>query len=656
MDIFEKIRNEYDFPYGEAFFLPRGYNNTGSIAKIEDAVNFEDGTMVVLFGTLNSLYLKTLGSSRVMKITGRLFDESNNSIGLEWMSALSKAEYKKEILERNYGSKYVQVSGEISSYISRGKRVVFLKKVEMQLSAYVKITESIQAVKMIPIYKLKKKIKKYEIESFIKNAINEFLQKGTDFPKEVEEKYNLPNIAESLNVIHGYMDVWSNYVPEILAGESPWNKRIQLEMIWFTLKYIKNETEGHVKAPKINIDENIMNDLREKLPFDLTKSQNDALDNIYETLSSGKFERMLLQGDVGSGKTLVSIFATKAMLASEYNQVVVIAPSIVLATQLYEEYEKYLDDANVFLTAGKVGVRIKRKVQKSLDEGKPTVVIGTSIVNNFEYSKLGLLIVDEEQKMGVRAKDALLKNREILPHQMLMSATPIPRSLAQAVFGNAKIVKIESKPEGRIDVKTKVIKNEESLKKMMQFIYSEAKNYNRKTLFVAPSIASGEIASVESIVELCKKNLMDLELGIIHGEMKEENIMKEIQKFKNSEKHVLIATSMVEAGFSVPDMSTVVIVGPDRFGLSQLHQIRGRGGRSAGLHAYCALLPLEFKLSQKAIERLSFFAKEHDGFVLSKKDLDLRGAGELIGMEQSGVSKIDFMEHEEEIEMMRKFL
>jgi len=650
--IIKKIKEKYDLPYGLLFLLPRGYEASFGISKISDALLFQDKTRVSVVGTISNIRIKPM--TKISNIYANITDETGMMM-INWISSNSKAEYKADAIRDEYLGKMCQVTGEISSFSSSGSRFVYLSKPSLSEINLNDISGS--KMKAMPIYPLKSGVKKYEIEKMIKFFLSTENIKSS-FPFEYEKNNNLPPLKESLEIIHGLKEVDSSLLPDFLSENTIWHKRIQLEMIWETLIQMKNEKVSEV-SPVINFDKKSLIELEDKLPFDLTLSQKKALGVIFKTLSSGSFEKILLQGDVGSGKTLVSVFSSKIVLDSEFNQVAIIAPSTVLAKQLYEEYNHLLGkNYNVFLAAGKIKVSEKKKIQKSLDSDKPTVIIGTTAVNSFSFPRLGLLIIDEEQKMGVKAKNKLLLDREVVPYQILMSATPIPRSLAQSIFGNVKIAKIESKPSGRLPVKTKIIKNEESLKKLFSFIKSESEK-GRKTLFVAPSIASDEMASIEKVIDLCHGILGEnFPIGIIHGEMTEKKIEEEIASFKNSEKQILIATSMVEAGFSVPDMSVVVIVSPDRFGLSQLHQIRGRGGRSAGLQAYCALLPLNdgFKLSDDALHRLEFFSREYDGFVLSNEDMKLRGTGELIGISQSGTGKLDFVSNINDVIALQQFL
>ncbi len=652
--IYKKIHEKYELPYGLLFLLPRGYEATGTSSFTTEANKFEDGTKVLINGIINNFRIRV--KTKISSIYADLIDNTGH-IMIEWISSNFKAEAKKQALEKEFNNKMVQMTGEISSYSGHNGRVVSIKKVNLKIiNIEHNQNNCIQVITPVPIYQLKKGIKKFEIEKIIKNELK-ILTNNSSFPKEIEKKYNLPNIKESLEVIHGLHQIRKECLNDFLEGNSFWHKRIQLEMIWKTLVQLENEKVNE-KSPSIMYSKEQLSKFENTLPFKLTLSQKKSLRDIFDTFKSGAFQRILLQGDVGSGKTMVSIFASLTVISSEYNQVAVIAPSTVLAKQLFEEYYHFLEneDVNVFLATSKMRVKEKRDIQKSLDSDTPTIVIGTTSVNGFLFSRLGLIIIDEEQKLGVKAKDKLLSDRYVVPYQILMSATPIPRSLAQSIFGNVKVAKIEAKPAGRLDVKTKIVPNENSLKKVFSFIYNEAKE-GRKTLFVAPSIGSTEMASVEKVQALCFKHLgKDVEVGVIHGEMSEKDIEKEVEVFKKSGKNVLIATSMVEAGFSVPDMTMVVIVGPDRFGLSQLHQIRGRGGRSKGLQAYCALLQLDYTLSPKALERLSFFCKEYDGFVLSQKDLNTRGSGELIGSSQSGTGKVDFISNREYVEEMREYL
>lgn len=361
---------------------------------------------------------------------------------------------------------------------------------------------------------------------------------------------------------------------------------------------------------------------------------------------------MLLQGDVGSGKTAVSIFASATVSQSQH-QVAVLAPSAVLAKQLYDEYYTLLQPLGieVYLLSGKTTKKQRDSLQKKIDKDPGAVVVGTTAVNNLEFNNLGLVIVDEEQKFGVEAKRALLKDVNNLPYIIYMSATPLPRSIQSSIYGNFEVIKIAAKPSGRLEVKGKMIENYESACKLLDFIEAEAKE-GRTSLIIAPSISSGELASIEKIEQICLDRFGDSFFKSIHGNLKEKEIQANIQAYRDGEFSLMIATSMVEAGFSHPNLSVVVITGPDRFGLSSLHQIRGRAGRSQGLRGYCALWPLDFKLKPKAYERLDYFCAHYDGFDLANRDLQLRGSGDLTGRAQSG-GEINFVEYADEVELIK---
>lgn len=645
----EKIKEKYDIPFGIEFLAPRSYDVSGQPMNTSQVHYTSDKSKVVVVGTVSNFRVKHRG--KLANIYADMSDQFG-TVMLSWISSGSAGESKKTHLQAEFGGKHCQAIGVVGSYGNGQDRFVFLNKVKLEtvFSNHNNIAE----MKPIPIYELKKGVKEFEISQVMKHVVSNYKENST-LPNEIVQKYQLPSIKESLEVLNGIHQVAADQLIYFAEANTIWHKRIQLEMIWKTLNQMESESINKA-SPSVGYEKKTLIELEGTLPFSLTDSQKRALGNIFKVFKNGKFERMLLQGDVGSGKTLVSIFASMVMLKSKFNQVAVIAPSTVLATQLAEEYEHMLEPigVTVFRSIGVIKKRDKNKMQKALNGDSPVVVIGTTSVNSLKFQRLGLLIVDEEQKMGVKSKDKLL-SQLVTPYQILMSATPIPRSLAQAIFGNVKVIKIQSKPAGRLPVLTKIVKSKESQNNLFKFIHTETKKGN-KSLFVAPSISSGELASVEKILKLCEEYLDPGSFATIHGLMKESNIAETIEDFKNDKYQTLVATSMVEAGFSVPNMTTVVITGPDRFGLSQLHQIRGRGGRSAGVQAYCALFPLDFNLSEKARERLVFFSTQHDGFELSSEDLNKRGSGELVGNLQSGGGKLNFIEYAKEVEEMRAYL
>lgn len=649
----KNVSEEYDLPFGLPFLLPRSYDLSGRRVSASDIPILAPGTKILMSGSVGNFRIKHRG--RLASIYADFIDSTGKCM-LSWIVS-SKAAYGKEkfLIDETEG-KFLQVNGETAAFGDGADAFRFVGKVTLSPIDSSKGDVSSSSMLPSPIYPLRGSSKIHDVKNSIEYGLQHINTLSDNMPVSVEKRLLLPPLSESLQYVHGYNSVPPEHIRGFISMDSLWHKRVRTEMIWKTLfKLKKHSTKGVSSKMKFNRDE--MKALEDTLPFTLTLSQKRSLKKIFEVFDGGVFKRILLQGDVGSGKTLVSIFSSLCVL-SHKKQVAVIAPSTVLAQQLFEEYKQWLSPFDICVEAafGKMTIAKKKALQKKIDSTEKLVLIGTTTVNSFSFKELGLLIVDEEQKLGVEAKAKLLSQPgKNIPYQILMSATPIPRSLASSIFGNIEVIKIESKPEGRLDVLTKIIRNKASADQLMEFIMKEI-NAGRKALVIAPSIESGEIASIESVQKMFFERFGAGIIGTIHGQMKDKEIEGVIDDYRKDKYHVIIATSMVEAGFSVPNISTVVITGPDRFGLSQLHQIRGRGGRSAGIQAYCALFPLDFTLSEKAYERLHFFSQNHDGFLLSAEDLKLRGSGELIGKGQSGGGDLNFIEHADEVQKLKQII
>jgi ATP-dependent DNA helicase RecG len=646
--LIKKVQSLYDLPFDTvALLLPRAYDVSAQETSLNNLVNFPEKSKVMARGTVINFRVKH--SRRMSFVYADMYDIEGNKQILQWASSAKAANVKMRALQQEALNKRLQVAGAITSFEGREGKVVFISNPKLEEIESV----DIPALLPSPVYELKSGIKPHEVRSVVKEAIAFCDVDPLAMPKIVEERMQIPPLKNALSYVHGLKGVEKEDLEEFVNFESKHHQRARYEMIWRTLKKIKESKMSGV-SPQIYYDRTEMRSLEASLPFELTIDQKSALGSIFKRFSSGEFKRILLQADVGAGKTVLSIFLAFSVVKSSY-QVAVLAPSTVLAKQLYEEYKKFLEPMGVTIefAAGVLTKKERTRIQKILDKDEPCIVLGTTAVNGFEFKNLGLLIIDEEQKFGVTDKNKLLKG-VLLPYVLMMSATPIPRSIASGIYGGFEMIKLKTKPKGRLPVLTKVVRNEDSARKLFDLIEKEARE-GRCSLIVCPSINSDEMASIETIVNICSNRFNDEFYTCIHGQLKEKEIIKNINDFREGKHSLLISTSMVDSGFSVPNLGVVVITGPERFGLSGLHQLRGRAGRSAGLQGYCALYPLNFFLKDKANERLEFFASNHDGFLLSAKDLKDRGSGDLTGKAQSQ-GQINFIEYEDEVKQIQRYI
>ncbi len=628
---------------------PRAYDISAQFVTVPELQSMPDKTKVMLQGELSNFRVKSPG--RFTFIYADFIDKSGIKQICQWVSSNKAAHSKMLNIHNDVKNKSVQIIASITSFMGNDGRIIFLSNPK-----YDEIIEqnSSGVIMPSPVYQLKGSTKAHEFKKGIQLTLKDAGANKYALPAEVEKKLSLPSLYESLQYIHGYRGVNADNIEQFLNKETVHHKRVRAEKIYRILKRLQSDkTAG--KSKKFFYNKNELRELEDSLPFTLTNEQKKALGKMFGIIKNGTFKTMLLQGDVGSGKTAVSMFLSYTICRNNA-QVAVLAPSAVLAKQLFDEYCNFLTPCGieVVFLAGKTTKKQRDAIQKKVSKNNNIIVIGTTAVNNLEFNNLGLVIVDEEQKFGVDAKRALLKSTQDLPYLLYMSATPLPRSIQSSIYGNYEVIKIAAKPEGRSEVKSKIITKQSETEQLLNFIEEEGRK-GRVSLIVAPSISSGELASIEKITSICEQRFPKDFFRVIHGQLKEKEIEKNIQDYRGGEFPLMIATSMVEAGFSHPELSCVVVTGPDRFGLSQLHQMRGRAGRRAGLKGYMGLWMLDYNYKPKVFERLSYFCKENDGFKLANQDLKNRGSGDLIGKAQSG-GELNFVEYADEVEAILEVL
>lgn len=642
----KKLLERYSPPFGlMPLLMPRAYDNSAVSTSICELPRFPDKTKVMLRGYLSNFRVKQSG--RLCFVYADLYEGTQKQI-CQWTATPSTAHAKQYALQSEAGTDPVQLVATITSFTGEeGNRVIFAANGKLA-----PLKEGAASLCAVPIYELRQGTRPHEIKKAVQEGIFECLGEKA-MPDECAARLGLPGLAESLKIVHGLVPVPEGDVSEITEMRTLWHRRVTAELIFRTLVAIKGgRREG--RSPVIGYDKEAMRSLAGTLPYTLTGDQLHALSEIFAVMGSGDFRRILLSADVGAGKTTVMGFAIFAALKAGYSAAV-IAPSSVLARQLFEEYEKLLEPFGYAVHfAAKMTKAQKAKLQKKIDTGAPCLVVGTVTVNSFAFGNLGLVACDEEQKIGTEQKSALINAAKgKLPYQILSSATPIPRSLASTIYGSVKMVRMKNRPSGRLPIFTKVVDDEGSAHRLFSLIRSEVAA-GHQALFVCPSISSGEMASIALAEELCNAFLPGSYISI-HGQLKPQEIEKRVAAFKQKESAVLLSTSMVDSGFHADDLSVVVILAPDRFGLSMLHQIRGRVGRRAGLQGYCALYPPTFTLKRPARERLDYFCRTLDGFELASKDMQNRGSGDLAGTSQSG-GEVNFIEHAELVEQIEQLI
>jgi len=529
-------------------------------------------------------------------------------------------------------------------YVLFGKPTVFNRQINLvhpeveEASAYDKsLTRALQ-----PFYSTTEKLKNNFISSkTIQKLMNNlFEQIGQDIqetlPSYLLEEMGLIPLREALLNIHFPES------PRLLSRARYRLKFEELFLIQLSLlqsrKIRTQNTEGFVFS---RVGDSLNEFYKKHLPFELTKAQKRVIREIRKDLGSGRQMNRLLQGDVGSGKTLVALMN---MLIARDNgfQSCLMAPTEILATQHYRTLKSFLENMNVQvdLLTGSTRKKDRKTIQEDLISGKTDILVGTHalIEETVRFSRLGLAVIDEQHRFGVAQRASLWKKNERPPHVLVMTATPIPRTLAMTLYGDLDISVIDELPPGRKPVKTVHYYDSQRLR-MFGFLKKQIAE-GRQVYVVYPLIKESEKMDYKDLEDgyesICRAfPPPDYAVSVVHGRMKPAEKDKAMNHFIAGRTHIMVATTVIEVGVDVPNASVMVIESAERFGLSQLHQLRGRVGRGAD-QSYCILMT-SYELSREARMRIETMVRTNDGFVIAEADLKLRGPGDLEGTQQSGI-------------------
>lgn len=476
-----------------------------------------------------------------------------------------------------------------------------------------------------PIYHTNDKITTKQLRQYINEALISNIPIYDFIPDKLNKKYNLLSKKISLNNIHNPKDI------DLLKRSINTLKYEEAFLFMLKMNLLKEGTsKEHLKR---SVNYNQVENFISKLPFSLTTDQLNSVDDIYIDLTGNKRMNRLLQGDVGSGKTIVAFIAMYINYLSGY-QSAMMAPTEILAIQHYENFKKLFKDynINVSLLIGKLSLKEKKKIYNDLKLGKIDVVVGTHalISDGVTYNNLGLVITDEQHRFGVHQRSNL-RNKGIMPDVLYASATPIPRTYALTLYGDMDISNIKTMPMGRKSVITELY-NTKQIREVLMKMYQELK-LGHQIYVIAPLIEESDkidLSNVNLLEEQMNKAFGKLyNIGILHGKMTSEEKDSVMESFKENKIQILISTTVIEVGVDVKNATMIVIFDAYRFGLSQLHQLRGRVGRN-DLQSYCILI------SDKEAERLNVLVNTSDGFKISEEDFKLRGSGDIFGTRQSG--------------------
>lgn len=511
-------------------------------------------------------------------------------------------------------------------------------KFEMTNPEIESVVDDNKAGKIMPIYGLTYNLNNNELTKIIKSALEMYYKEIEDIiPNEIRIQYKLISRKNAIKYLHFPPDGRKYSIAKRTVA---FEKLLIMQM---GLLSIKSKLKNDLNGMQIKNTE-FADILLKSLQFNLTKAQYRVIREIKDDMSMPKPMNRLVQGDVGSGKTIVAIYAMLIAMKSGF-QSSMMAPTEILAMQHYETIKEYVElsklNISIAFLSGSTKAKQKKDILNKLKNGDIDILIGTHalIENNVKFKNIGLVITDEQHRFGVRQR-ALLSNKGKNPDILVMTATPIPRTLALMFYGDLDISIIDEMPPGRQKIKTYVVKENQKLE-MFNFIKNKI-NEGNQAYIVAPLVEESESIELDSATEIYKELstafFSGYKLGLLHGKMKSTEKVEIIEKFYNGEIDVLVSTTVIEVGVNVPNAVIMMVLNSERFGLAQLHQLRGRVGRGK-VQSYCILV--NQSKSKKSKDRMNILTKTNDGFIIAEEDLKIRGPGDFFGTLQHGLSKYD---------------
>ncbi|PIB37155.1 ATP-dependent DNA helicase RecG [Reichenbachiella sp. 5M10] len=603
-------------------YYPFRYENRSEFHQIKDIS--ETDSFVQIKGTLQSFGLK--GQARKQRLSAQFVD-STGQIELVWFTGASWMMKKLR-----QGVAYV-VYGKPSVF--NGQYSISHPEIEIVTPSNEQTSNSYH-----PVYSTTEKLKKRYLDSKAIAKLVKALLQSPSF--QIQENLD-PHLLHS-NELIGLKSAltWVHY-PNDQEQLDKALKRLKFnELFFIQIKIFQEKSERKEKHQGIVFkNSHLVNQFyTDHIPFDLTDAQKRVIKEIYTDLQSGYQMNRLMQGDVGSGKTITAFICMLIAISSGY-QTSIMAPTEILATQHYHglsEFSKQLG-LNTALITGSTKKSQKRTNLEQLQSGELDIVVGTHalIEDNVAFRNLGLAVIDEQHRFGVAQRAKLWqKNKNHYPHVLVMTATPIPRTLAMTLYGDLEISTIDQLPQGRKPIKTTHL-TDSNRSKLFGFIRRQIEE-NRQIYIVYPLIEESEKLDYKDLMdgyESITRAFPNQQISIVHGKMKAADKEFEMRRFVEHKTQIMVATTVIEVGVNVPNASVMVIENAERFGLSQLHQLRGRVGRGAD-QSYCILMSGS-KISKEARERIKCMVDTTDGFRIAEKDLELRGPGDLMGTQQSGV-------------------
>ncbi len=600
------------------YYFPRRYDDYSQLKPIK---SLWYGEQVTVIGTIQSVHTRPIRSGSAT-IVEAILSDGTGALRLSWFNQPWMANRLKEGMQ-------ISVSGKVEQYLGR----LVMNQPDWESVDI----EHLHTNRIVPIYPLTAKITQKWLRGLMKQVVTYWAPAVADsLPESVRSSAQLISLGQALLQIH---------FPDSQDLLKAARERLAFDEIFFLQMGVMRQKRDwkQAEARRFSVPDDWLAARLTSLPFTLTNAQQRALAEIRADLDSGKPMNRLLQGDVGSGKTVVAALAA-AIITSNGAQAAVMAPTSILAEQHYRSFKNQLagesgimHEDEIRLLVGDTPEVEKEAIRNGLADGSIKIVIGTHAVieGPVQFKDLQLAVIDEQHRFGVEQR-AELRSKGTNPHLLVMTATPIPRSLALTIYGDLDLSLIDEMPAGRQPVNTYVLRPQER-ERAYTLIRGQIQE-GHQAFIIYPLIEESEKlgdlpAAVDDYEVLSKEIFPDLKLGLLHGRMRADEKDETMLKFRDGQYDILVSTTVVEVGVDVPNATVMLIEGADRFGLAQLHQLRGRVGRGPA-QSYCLLIPTHEDKAES--ERLQAMAESNDGFVLAERDLQQRGPGEFLGTRQSG--------------------
>jgi len=598
------------------YYFPRRHLDRTSVTNCSD---LKKESVVTIVGVVKSCGMKTI---RRGKLFQALVEDLTGFLTLTWFN----------------GAVYVKKSIKVGDRLAVHGKVDFYKGFQIVHPEYDKLdidTEPLSTGSVIPLYPLNEKFRSTGLEhrslrKFIRNIQNKINDIPDFYTKDFKNDHSLIDRDNALRAIHFAKDV--THLKEAIY-------RLKFDEHFFLQLGValKKDTLDRIGTNPLDNTGPYAKLIYDQLVFELTIAQKRILKEIHDDLKKSVMMNRLLQGDVGCGKTIVAILASAIAVGNKV-QVAIMAPTEILAHQHYKVFKKFADIAKIptALLVGDTKAKERRPIIDGLKNGKISIVVGTHalIQKDVEFNKLGLVIVDEQHRFGVMQRGDLVAKGQN-PHFLAMTATPIPRTLSITYYGDMDISIINEMPKDRIPITTTIVQPTR-LSKVYNFI-KEQVSRGQQCMVVYPLVEESEksdlAAAIEARQELNEKIFPEYKVGLIHGRMKKEEKDAAMATFAANDIHILVSTTVIEVGIDIPNATIMLVEHAERFGLTQLHQLRGRVGRSAH-KSYCILVQRNF--TDLGNQRLKIMESTNDGFKIANEDLKMRGPGVFFGIQQSG--------------------